>query len=68
MSFGGWLAVLTEGGERHALPLDDLRPHDESPACWCKPTLDGDVLVHNSLDGREWFEPLSQVFPKRRVS
>jgi hypothetical protein len=42
------------------IPIDDLRPHKEGPACWCKPRVEecegGDIVVHNSLDGREKFE------------
>lgn len=34
-------------------PIDDLKPHQEGEGCWCKPFMDGEVLVHNSLDGRE---------------
>ncbi|HUY05022.1 MAG TPA: hypothetical protein VMV33_17220 [Rhodocyclaceae bacterium] len=38
-------------------PLEDLRPHDPfSEACWCRPTWDERVLVHNSADGREEYE------------
>jgi hypothetical protein len=51
-----WRAILTETGERHALPIDDLRPHDESAGCWCRPFLDGEVLVHNAMDSREQVE------------
>jgi len=49
----------------HVLPVDDLREHDETPACWCKPRVLRDdpddaneepVIVHNSLDGRELVE------------
>lgn len=44
----------------HVYPLNDLREHDMSPACWCRPELmeddeGGDVLVHNSLDRRELY-------------
>lgn len=43
----------------HVTPVDDLREHDASLDCWCKPVADGEepsVIVHNSLDGREAFE------------
>jgi len=53
-----WL--LTQGnGEIHVTPLDDLRPHDHSPRCWCCPVEDSqepDVWTHNSMDGREAYE------------
>jgi len=51
-----WLAILTESGERHAIPIDDLRPHDETEACWCAPFADREVIVHNSMDLREKYE------------
>jgi hypothetical protein len=37
-------------------PIDDLRPHDDGMACWCEPTDDEGVIVHNSADGRELYE------------
>lgn len=51
----------------HVLPIDDLREHEESPACWCQPTVQTEdsetgepyrapLVVHNSLDGRELVE------------
>ena len=35
------------------MPLEDLKPHLEGIACWCKPFDDDGVLVHNALDARE---------------
>ena len=40
----------------HVIPLDDLRPHNESPDCWCSPTADDGVVIHNSADLREQYE------------
>lgn len=40
----------------HVMPVNDLRPHDESLQCWCRPVDDAGVVVHNSMDGREDFE------------
>lgn len=41
----------------HIMPINDLRPHDEMPACWCRPQeIEPDVYSHNSLDGRETYE------------
>lgn len=46
----------------HVLPIDDLRAHEETLACWCAPTLkqvDGStsyVVVHHAADGRELVE------------
>lgn len=38
-------------------PRDDLRAHDlVGMGCWCKPSDDGDLIIHNSADGRELFE------------
>ena len=51
-----WNAIMTEYGERHVIPIDDLRPHYESANCWCQPFFDGEVIVHNSMDGRERVE------------
>jgi hypothetical protein len=51
-----WLAVVLESGERHVLPIDDLRPHFRLPGCWCGPTDDSDIWVHHSLDRREDYE------------
>ena len=35
-------------------PINDLRPHEIGKIeCWCNPFMDGEVLVHNALDGRE---------------
>lgn len=53
---GAWEAVRLPSGERHVLPIGDLRPHDETAGCWCRPIDDEGVIVHNSLDMREQFE------------
>lgn len=38
-------------------PLNDLRFHEEGSGCWCRPrAVEGMVLVHNALDGREMLE------------
>jgi hypothetical protein len=47
----------------HVTPIDDLREHLLLQQCWCRPkVLDDDdgtepLIVHNSADGREYFEP-----------
>lgn len=51
-----WQATASENGERHVIPIDDLRPHTETWRCWCQPTADDGVWVHHSLDKREEFE------------
>ena len=43
----------------HVIPEDDLRGHETTPECWCKPTQDDDepnVWVHHSMDRREEYE------------
>jgi hypothetical protein len=43
----------------HVIPLLDLREHESSADCWCKPTEDDDspgVFVHHAMDLREQFE------------
>jgi hypothetical protein len=43
-------------GPYHVYPLDDLREHELSLDCWCKPYDDEGVIVHNSMDQREKYE------------
>lgn len=43
----------------HTYPLNDLREHEvDGKPCWCNPRIeeDGDLIVHNAMDGRELFE------------
>lgn len=41
----------------HVIPLGDLREHEVTENCWCKPTVDDlNVCKHNSLDQREKYE------------
>lgn len=43
----------------HIVPVNDLREHDLSPDCWCKPTPHDDCLglwTHHSMDRREEYE------------
>jgi hypothetical protein len=54
--FRGEWAVRETAAVPHVVPIDDLRQHDVRYDCWCKPTDDGEVFIHNSLDGREFFE------------
>lgn len=46
---------------QHVYPLNDMREHSMSIHCWCDPDMEevgvnGLVITHNSLDGREAFE------------
>lgn len=47
-------------GDIHVLPVNDLKPHDESRVCACRPKVEpeGDVavVIHYSYDGREILE------------
>ena len=51
-----WRAVLLDNGERHVIPRGDLKPHGCFTDCWCRPFDDDGVLVHNSMDRREFVE------------
>lgn len=45
--------------EQHVVPCGDLREHDLSPECWCRPFEDDempDLWAHNSMDRREVLE------------
>lgn len=52
-----WRAVLLANGERHVLPLEDLRPHETAIDCWCHPAeAEPGIWAHRSLDRREDYE------------
>lgn len=39
-------------GNRHVMPTDDIKPHEESIKCWCCPKYDPDyptVVIHNAF-------------------
>lgn len=38
------------------IPINDLKEHIENINCWCRPTIEDDILIHHSMDGREKFE------------
>jgi len=45
----------------HVVPINDLKPHVENGEhCHCKPRIQmeehGTVVIHNSYDGREFYE------------
>lgn len=55
----GWALSQDVGLRIHCTPVDDMREHERSTECWCKPTQDDEeprVWVHTSMDGREAFE------------
>jgi len=38
----------------HVYPVNDLREHDMTRDCWCRPRIEDDyIVVHNALDQRE---------------
>jgi hypothetical protein len=50
-----------EPNDMHVVPLNDQREHETyGGSCWCRPVLaegcEGELWVHNSLNGRELFE------------
>jgi len=41
----------------HVVPRDDLRDHELTHECWCRPVINEDeIIVHNSMDRREEYE------------
>lgn len=49
----------------HVLPTNDIREHTESSKCDCCPQVirqegSEDICVHNSYDGREYVEALTE--------
>lgn len=51
----------------HVTPIDDVEPHNETTTCKCEPKVifaeNGNMIViHNSFDGREGMEWLSEIF------
>lgn len=55
----GWIVVSAEGQSSHVMPSSDLRDHEYSMDCWCRPRVDdgdGDTVVHNAMDRRELIE------------
>ena len=42
---------------QHVYPINDTRQHvTNGGTCWCNPTFDGYVVIHNAADGREDYE------------
>jgi hypothetical protein len=55
----GWM-VISDRETRHVMPVMDLKAHEESASCWCRPVVEEGVptvIVHHALDGRERSEP-----------
>lgn len=49
-------------GDLHVLPVGDLREHQETRECWCRPRVEQQpewrsaLVTHHSMDGRELVE------------
>ena len=56
-----WRQGEVSEGRFHVMPIGDLREHFPSVACWCKPRVEEGVIVHNSLDRREDYEPKGEA-------
>lgn len=58
---------------QHVIPLNDLKPHEETSLCNCYPKIvmeNGNMIfVHNSYDKRELVEQVKEIIngDKRRV-
>lgn len=51
-----WRTDLLGDGTTHVWPLGDARAHDVDSYCWCRPTVVEGIVVHHSMDGREFYE------------
>ncbi len=41
----------------HVYPVNDILEHNtKGTACICHPKINGNVVIHNSFDGREYRE------------
>lgn len=48
---------MTCNDNLHVEPVNDLREHDTTPDCWCKPDeVEPGLWVHHSMDRREEYE------------
>lgn len=53
----GWDTLEHSSGLIHILPINDLKPHKETGVdCWCRPIIDDNIVIHNSMDRRELYE------------
>lgn len=53
------MSTADQDDNLHVVPENDLREHEISERCWCRPQRDDEapnVIVHNSMDGREFYE------------
>lgn len=58
ISFLGADTVSEESEDRHHIyPANDLKEHNiDDENCWCRPKIEGVLVIHNSLDRRELYE------------
>ena len=45
--------------DEHVIPVNDLKDHEMTQKCWCKPTEDyvcPGLFIHHAMDLREQFE------------
>ncbi|HDR0738531.1 hypothetical protein NMV02_10975 [Pasteurella multocida] len=42
----------------HVYPVNDLREHEHSENCWCKPIVleSADICIHHAMDQRDSYE------------
>lgn len=40
----------------NVVPTNDLKEHKNGVECWCKPKVEGSIIVHNAMDEREKYE------------
>jgi hypothetical protein len=53
-----WAVYEQDTGDRHVMPLEDLKPHIYQE-CWCCPKRDATddyIVIHNAMDEREQYE------------
>ena len=51
-----WQVITGADRLQHVVPERDMRPHRHSIDCWCRPSEDEGVVVHNAMDERERYE------------
>lgn len=61
MNFGDWVVRQAHDTHRdiHVMPVADLREHNCTPLCWCRPLRDDadpEIVLHNAMDRREQYE------------
>lgn len=55
----GWETIRVSDSLVSVVPLRDSKPHLEGARyCKCRPSIqeDGGLVIHNSFDGREFYE------------